>query len=289
MAPGMHSVPLGRAAREVTAGAAADVSAVASLDEPTRRRIYAYVGAQDAPVSRDDVAVALDVPRRTAAFHLDRLSELGLLAVSFARRTGRNGPGAGRPAKLYQRSTRDVAVSLPPRDYDLAGRLLAGAMVQAQQTGERPREVLDRQARALGRAMGRKRSVGSAGQGAIVVLTSLLEDHGFEPRSVAGDIVQRAAAYGMPAERLDGVDFFGVHEAAGRAVARGRAGEGPSLLHIKLPRYYGHFSGDADTYRTAEEKARMLTEAAKVRSKNIQPALVVDLNCGPRDKELREL
>ena len=189
MAPGMHSAPLGEAAGEATPDVAADVSAVASLDEPTRRRIYAYVGAQSAPVSRDDVAIALDVPRRTAAFHLDRLSELGLLAVSFARLTGRNGPGAGRPAKLYQRSARDVAVSLPPRDYDLAGRLLAGAMVQAQQTGERPREVLDRQAHDLGRAMARERSVGSAGQGAIVVLMSLLEDHGFEPQTAAGDIV----------------------------------------------------------------------------------------------------
>jgi len=225
MAPGMHSVPLGRAAREVTAGAAADVSAVASLDEPTRRRIYAYVGAQDAPVSRDDVAVALDVPRRTAAFHLDRLSELGLLAVSFARRTGRNGPGAGRPAKLYQRSTRDVAVSLPPRDYDLAGRLLAGAMVQAQQTGERPREVLDRQARALGRAMGRKRSVGSAGQGAIVVLTSLLEDHGFEPRSVAGDIVlQNCPFHALAQEQAELVCGMNLHLLVGVLEGLGTTG-----------------------------------------------------------------
>src|SRR5450759_645329 len=99
MATGMHSDPPAEAAGEATPAVAAD----ASLDEPTRRRIYAYVGAQSPPVSRDDVAIALVVPRRTAAFHLDRLSELGLLAVSFARRSGRNGPGAGRPAKLYQR------------------------------------------------------------------------------------------------------------------------------------------------------------------------------------------
>lgn len=197
MAPGMHSAPLDRAAREATAAASAvvsadvsaDVSAVASLEEPTRRRIYDHVGAQAAPVSRDDVAAALDVLRRTAAFHLDRLAELGLLAVSYGRRTGRTGPGAGRPAKLYQRSTRDVAVSLPPRDYDLAGRLLAGAMAQAQHTGERPREVLDRQARDLGRAMARERSGGPTDRGATSVLMGLLEDHGFEPRSAAGEII----------------------------------------------------------------------------------------------------
>jgi len=89
-----------------------------------------------------------------------------------------------------------------------------------------------------------------------------IEDNGFGEATssefaVAGDIVARASAYGMPAERVDGLDVFAVHEAAGRAVGRARKGEGPSLLHIKTPRYYGHFSGDADTYRTDEEKTAM--------------------------------
>ena len=89
-----------------------------------------------------------------------------------------------------------------------------------------------------------------------------IEDNGFAEATssdyaVAGDIVARAAAYDIPAELVDGLDFFAVHEAAGRAVARGRSGGGPSMLHIKTPRYYGHFSGDADTYRTAEEKEAM--------------------------------
>ena len=101
---------------------------MASLDEPTRRRVYDHVCAHALPVSRDDVADALGVPRRTAAFHLDRLAELGLLSVSFARRSGRSGPGAARPSRLYQRSAGEVSVSLPPRQYDLAGSLLAGAV-----------------------------------------------------------------------------------------------------------------------------------------------------------------
>lgn len=184
----------------------ADVSAVASLDEPTRRRIYDFVGAHGVPVSRDDVTVALGVPRRTAAFHLDRLAELDLLSVSFARRTGRSGPGAGRPAKLYRRSAREVAVSLPPRHYDLAGRLLAGALAQAQQSGEPPRDVLDRQAHDFGQAMargqGERSGLGEASghgeasargeqseQGDTGVLIGLLEDHGFEPRFAGDDIV----------------------------------------------------------------------------------------------------
>jgi len=89
-----------------------------------------------------------------------------------------------------------------------------------------------------------------------------IENNGFAEATsteyaVAGDIVARAAAYGIPAEEVNGLDLFAVHTAAQKAVERGRAGEGPSMLHIRTPRYYGHFSGDADTYRTAEEKEAM--------------------------------
>src|SRR3954467_9643370 len=99
----------------------AQVAAVAALAEPTRRRLYEYVVRRPHPVSRDDVAGALGVPRPTAAFHLDRLVADGLLDVHYERRTGRTGPGAGRPAKLYRRSGASVTVSLPERRYDLAG------------------------------------------------------------------------------------------------------------------------------------------------------------------------
>ncbi|MGH4004647.1 MAG: helix-turn-helix domain-containing protein, partial [Pseudonocardiaceae bacterium] len=82
----------------------AQISAIAALDEPTRRSLYDYVVRQPEPVSRDDAAAAFELPRTTAAFHLDRLVDEGLLDVVYQRRTGRTGPGAGRPAKLYQRS-----------------------------------------------------------------------------------------------------------------------------------------------------------------------------------------
>jgi predicted ArsR family transcriptional regulator len=157
---------------------------VASLNEPTRLRIYDYVRVRAEPVSRDDVADALGVPRQTAAFHLDRLAEGGLLVISFGRRSGRSGPGAGRPAKLYQRSTRQVSVSLPPRGYDLAGRLLAGAFVEAEQSGEAPRDVLGRRARALGRTLAGELS----GQDPTSSLMSLLESHGYEPQTEGAGI-----------------------------------------------------------------------------------------------------
>ncbi|HBP1360581.1 TPA: thiamine pyrophosphate-dependent dehydrogenase E1 component subunit alpha [Pseudomonas aeruginosa] len=72
--------------------------------------------------------------------------------------------------------------------------------------------------------------------------------------SVACDhIADRAAGFGMPGVTVDGFDFFAIHEAAGAAIERARAGEGPSLIEVKLTRYYGHFEGDAQTYRDPDE------------------------------------
>lgn len=138
------------------------VRAVAALDEPTRRRLYTHVVRQHAPVSRDEVAAALRIPRATVAFHLDKLVAEGLLAVTFERRTDRAGPGAGRPAKLYRRSERQVTVSLPERRYELAGRLMAAALESGGSLASR--------ARALGAELASEDDI-----------RVLLERHGFEP------------------------------------------------------------------------------------------------------------
>lgn len=150
-----------------------DVSAVAALDEPTRRRLYDHVVRQPGPVSRDEAAEALGVARPTAAFHLDRLAEESLLDVVYERRSGRTGPGAGRPAKLYKRSSKQVTVSLPERHYELAGRLLAQALEESEATGEPVRIVLHRKAHELGRQLAGQEQVG---------VFDLLEGNGFEPR-----------------------------------------------------------------------------------------------------------
>ena len=63
------------------------------------------------------------------------------------------------------------------------------------------------------------------------------------------DVAKRADGFGMPGAVVDGHDFFAVHEAAGEAIERARDGGGPSLLECKVNRYYGHFEGDAQTYR----------------------------------------
>jgi predicted ArsR family transcriptional regulator len=153
----------------------AQVEAVAALAEPTRRRLYDHVVRQAAPVSRDEAATAVGVPRPTVAFHLDRLVDDGLLDVVFERRTGRSGPGAGRPSKLYRRSECSVSVSLPERRYDLAGELLAASVAEAERTGERPAAVLARRAFERGREL-------AAEAESPDVPVRVLEDHGFEPR-----------------------------------------------------------------------------------------------------------
>ena len=104
------------------------IETVAMLDEPNRRHLYDHVAASRESVSRDDAAAALGISRELAAFHLDRLVEAGLLDTEYRRRSGRSGPGAGRPAKFYRRSGRELSLSLPARHYDVVADLMATAL-----------------------------------------------------------------------------------------------------------------------------------------------------------------
>jgi predicted ArsR family transcriptional regulator len=103
------------------------VDAIAALREPVRRAVYDHVAAADDPIGRNEVAEAVGIGRTLAAHHLDKLVEVGLLETSSARLTGRTGPGAGRPAKLYRRAGGEVTAAVPPRDYRLLAEILADA------------------------------------------------------------------------------------------------------------------------------------------------------------------
>ena len=104
------------------------IAGVALLHDPVRRALFTYVGRASAPVGREQAAKATRTTRENAAFHLDRLAEAGLLEVSFRRLNRKSGPGAGRPAKLYQRSARALEVRIPERRYALAATLFADAL-----------------------------------------------------------------------------------------------------------------------------------------------------------------
>ncbi|MFF2808017.1 helix-turn-helix transcriptional regulator [Streptomyces sp. NPDC058000] len=108
-----------------------NIDAIAALQDPVRRRLYEYVAAQGREVGRNEAAEAAGVARTLAAHHLDRLVEVGLLESGSRRLTGRSGPGAGRPAKVYTRARGERTVSLPARDYRTAAELLAEAAEQA--------------------------------------------------------------------------------------------------------------------------------------------------------------
>ena len=158
-----------------------DLASVSSLDDPVRRRLYEVVRERAEPVGRDEAAAAAGVGRALAVYHLDKLVEAGLLTTSYQRPPGRSGPGAGRPAKLYMRSDREFAVTVPPREYELAARLLVQA-VEADPSG-RSRAVLLEAARRLGAEL-----AGAAG--AAEDLEGALAGHGYEP-SRGGDGVIR--------------------------------------------------------------------------------------------------
>ncbi|MEU3743446.1 helix-turn-helix domain-containing protein [Streptomyces sp. NPDC032198] len=108
-----------------------DIEAIAVLQDPVRRRLYEYVAAQGREVGRNEAAEAAGVARTLAAHHLDKLTDAGLLESGSRRLTGRSGPGAGRPAKVYTRARVERSVSLPARDYRTAAELLAEAAEEA--------------------------------------------------------------------------------------------------------------------------------------------------------------
>ncbi len=141
-----------------------DLASLSTLDDPVRRRLYEVVTRQPEPVGRDEAAAAAGVGRALAVYHLDKLVESGLLAATYQRPPGRTGPGAGRPAKLYTRADREFAVTVPPRSYELAARLLVQA-VEADTSGQ-SRAALGQAARRLGVEAGRGYRMGTAGRDA---------------------------------------------------------------------------------------------------------------------------
>jgi predicted ArsR family transcriptional regulator len=157
-----------------------DIEALTSLREATRRALYDHVARQPHAVSRDEAAAAVGINRSLAAFHLDRLVNAGLLRPEYRRLSGRSGPGAGRPAKLYRRSRRPLTISLPPRDPELLATILAGSIEPADPEAGSFVAAYD-----IGHALGmraRKRLRASASPPRLLAcVEDVLESLGFEP------------------------------------------------------------------------------------------------------------
>ena len=159
------------------------IAPLASLADPTRRRLYLFAVARPQGVGRDEAATGVGISRALAAFHLDRLVADGLLVADYRRLSGRTGPGAGRPAKIYRRSARELSFSMPQRNYELLARLLVQALTS---TGEAPPESLSRGAHDVGVSMGceaRDRAGPRAGRNRLLdAAATVLDECGFGPR-----------------------------------------------------------------------------------------------------------
>ncbi|MFN2538425.1 MAG: helix-turn-helix transcriptional regulator [Mycobacteriales bacterium] len=184
------------------------VSRVAALDKELTRTVYRLV--LDRPwVTRDETSEALGVARSVAAFHLDKLVDAGLATVRFERVSGKTGPGAGRPAKLYGRSGTEVEISLPPRRYALAGSVLADAVVSADRDGSPIVDSVATAARAAGQELGRASAVPSKAtpslRAALPGLCTVLAENGYEPQVVGSQIALYNCPFHALAERHRGL------------------------------------------------------------------------------------
>ncbi|MCP9977069.1 helix-turn-helix transcriptional regulator [Actinomadura madurae] len=159
-----------------------DIDAIALLQDPLRRRLYEFVAAQGREVGRNEAAEAAGVARTLAAFHLDKLVDAGLLEAGSRRLTGRSGPGAGRPAKVYRRSAVERDVSVPARDYRTAAGLLAEA---AEAAG------LDMELQDAARRRGGLCGAGGGPCGDLDDVAEVLAGRGYEPVRDEGGAVLR--------------------------------------------------------------------------------------------------
>jgi predicted ArsR family transcriptional regulator len=179
------------------------IAGIAALDQPLRRALYRYLASSDRWTTRDEAAAALDVARSVAAFHLDKLVEAGVVQARYERTSGRTGPGAGRPSKLYRPSDEELSASVPQRHYDLAGSLLATAVAESTRTGSPVADCLRAAARSAGEQIGEEAAAAVANaKGAAQrrqAVVAVLASHGYEPKV---DAAREVALGNCPFHRL---------------------------------------------------------------------------------------
>ena len=157
------------------------IGSVGALAEPSRRALYDHVSRQRTAVSREQAAEAVGLPLHSVKFHLDRLVDEGLLEVEFRRLSGRAGPGAGRPSKLYRRARAEVSVSLPARHYDLAAAVLADAVERVGRDRVSLDRAIDDAATDAGRALAAGSPLPRGPRAELRAVSELLARHGYEP------------------------------------------------------------------------------------------------------------
>jgi predicted ArsR family transcriptional regulator len=158
------------------------VAAIAALDDDVRRELYSHVRGAGGPVTREQAASAVGISRKLAAFHLDKLVELGVLRSGFGAPAARR---VGRAPRLYEPAEDDIAVRIPERSPELLASILVEA-VTTERADERAEGAALRVARERGAALGateraRLRGGRVGPERALTTSVELLARHGFEP------------------------------------------------------------------------------------------------------------
>lgn len=180
------------------------IAALAALSDPVRGRIYQFVRSQIQPVTRDVVAQGTGISRKLAAFHLDKLVRLGLLAVAAATEHRTQTPG--RPPKLYSPSDQELSITIPERNYDFLGRILLEGLDTDAQSGhvfDSARQAAHRRGHAIGKEIRADRRLGRIGpERAMSAIEGYLVGAGFEPtRSSTNSVLLRNCPYRSLAEQ----------------------------------------------------------------------------------------
>jgi len=182
----------------------ASVTAVAALADPSRRRMYDFIRRARRPIRREEAAASIGISRKLAAFHLDKLVDVGLLRAHFTP-----APGArrvGRTPKVYEPAEVDIRITVPERDPGLLANILVDA-VQADDGGRSPREAAEDIAHERGIRLGaaerdRTRPGRLGPDRALTMASALLADCGFEPhRETTARVALRNCPFAPQARR----------------------------------------------------------------------------------------
>jgi len=158
------------------------LAALGTLADDHRRRMYLFIREQGRPVGRDEAAETVGISRKLAAFHLDKLVEKGLLKAQYMRLSEKQGPGAGRPSKVYEPTESEMAVTIPPRSYDFAAKILIDAMQNAGPWRTTVPETARNEGFELGRKVRSERRLRSPNDKRTLELSrEVLYDRGYEP------------------------------------------------------------------------------------------------------------
>lgn len=216
-----------------------NAKALGTLEDDLRRSLYVYVRAQGRPVSREEAAENAGISRKLAAFHLDKLVDRGLLTHSYARPPGRGGRGAGRSAKYYEPSSREIDVTIPERRYDLLGSVFLRAL-RSRKPDESGDEAARRVAAEAGIDIGRgernRRGIPPPGPDrAMAVTAEILAETGYEPyRGDDGCLRVRNCPFHSLAEQ-DRDLVCGMNERLVEGIVRGLGNESLDVVLDQVP------------------------------------------------------